>query len=81
MIFSRNNTSGMQQHTPEKLKTVVFTYPHRRDEHGHPLMRIRFVRSTAEPDFRYTSFNAWCMRVKREVMTFVKIGGANGGTD
>ncbi|WP_448104685.1 hypothetical protein [Pedobacter panaciterrae] len=83
MIFrnnNRNNANRMQQQTIGNLQTVVVTYPHRLDENGHPLIRIRFVRSTVEPDFRYTSFNAWCMRIKREVSRLVIAGGSNDRT-
>lgn len=77
MIFRNNKSNNLpplQQPKVENLKTVVVTYPHRR-ENGLPLVRIRFVSTTAEPDFRYTSFNAWCMRIKRELIIAKSKGG------
>ena len=75
MIFRLRNNISRSQQPAEKLKTVVISYPHRLDEYGMPLIRIRFVRTTAEPDFRYLNFNAWCMRIKRELMVIVKTPG------
>lgn len=43
--------------------TLIITYPHRRDNNGNPITRIRFVRSTAEPLLKPKTFNAWIQRI------------------
>lgn len=46
------------------FKTLLVTYPHRLDEKGNPITRIRFVRSTATPK-KKLGFNQWAQRIHK----------------
>lgn len=60
----RNKSNSVQQHGVKKLVPVVTTYPHRLDADGNPLVRVRFVQSTAEPNYRYHSLFVWALHVR-----------------
>ncbi|WP_131535544.1 hypothetical protein [Pedobacter nototheniae] len=67
-LFNRNNrkNGSLQQQTAvnqKPLVPVICRYPHRIDENGDIPTRIRFVKSTAEPDHRYVNFFAWVIHI------------------
>lgn len=39
------------------METLIITYPHRRDENGNPLIRIRTVKSSAKVE--QPEMNKW----------------------
>jgi len=66
-LFNRKNKKniGLQQQPDAKIRTVpvICRYPHRADASGNVPTKIVFVKSTAEPQFRYVSFLAWSLHI------------------
>ena len=67
-LFYRNNKKNirLQQQADVKkprLVPVVCRYPHRVDANGNVPTKFVWVRSTAEPQFRFVNFLAWSLHI------------------
>jgi len=85
-LFNRNNrkNGSLQQQGAVNKKPavpVICRYPHRADANGDIPTRVRFVRSTAEPDFRFVNFFAWVIHIHiltgSGFLAFIMRGGRN----
>ncbi|WP_316851206.1 hypothetical protein [Pedobacter agri] len=83
-LFNRNNSNNgsLQQQSAVNKKPavpVICRYPHRAHKNGDIPTRIVFVKSTAEPNYRFVNFFAWVIHIHlltgSGFLTFIMKGG------